>query len=66
MHVCLAVAWYVHFRQNDRDLLRATAVTQGWNGYRNLQNINTRDVMQKARVHAHAHAHVRTYVKHTH
>ena len=25
----------LHFRQNDRDLLRATAVTRGWNGYRN-------------------------------
>ena len=24
-----------HFWQNDRDLLRATAVTRGWNGYRN-------------------------------
>ena len=25
----------LHFRQNDRDLLRATAVTRGWNRYRN-------------------------------
>ena len=25
----------MHFWQNDRDLLRATAVTRGWNGYRN-------------------------------
>ena len=25
----------LHFWQNDRDLLRATAVTRGWNGYRN-------------------------------
>ena len=25
----------LHFRQNDRDLLRATAVTRGWNGCRN-------------------------------
>ena len=24
-----------HFRQNERELLRATAVTRGWNGYRN-------------------------------
>ena len=24
-----------HFWQNDLDLLRATAVTRGWNGYRN-------------------------------
>ena len=27
--VCLAVACYLHFWQNDRDLLRATAVTRG-------------------------------------
>ena len=25
----------LHFWQNDRDLLRATVVTRGWNGYRN-------------------------------
>ena len=28
-HICK-----VHFWQNDLDLLRATAVTRGWNGYR--------------------------------
>ena len=33
--VILAVTYHLHFWQNDRDLLRATAVTQGWNGYRN-------------------------------
>ena len=33
--VILAVTYRLHFWQNDRDLLRATAVTQGWNGYRN-------------------------------
>ena len=31
----LAVTCYLHFWQNDWDLLRATAVTQGWNGYQN-------------------------------
>ena len=31
----LAVTGHLHFWQNDRDLLRATAVTRGWNGYRN-------------------------------
>ena len=31
----LAVTCHLHFRQNDRDLLRDTAVTRGWNGYRN-------------------------------
>ena len=33
--MCLAVTCHLHFWQNDRDILRATAVTQGWNGYRN-------------------------------
>ena len=31
----LAVTCHLHFWQNDRGLLRATAVTRGWNGYRN-------------------------------
>ena len=36
MHVCLAVTWHLHFGQpNDWDVLRVTAVTRGWNGYRN-------------------------------
>ena len=35
VRVCLAVACHLHLRQNGRDVLRATAVTQGWNGYRN-------------------------------
>ena len=26
---------HLHFWQNDRDPLRATAVTRGWNGYGN-------------------------------
>ena len=33
--MCLAVNCHMHFWQNDRDLLRATAVTRWWNGYRN-------------------------------
>ena len=33
--ICLAVTCHLYFWQNDRDLLRATAVTRGWNGYRN-------------------------------
>ena len=32
---CLAVTCHLHFWQNGGDLLRATAVTRGWNGYRN-------------------------------
>ena len=35
VYACLAVTCHLHFWQNDQDLLRATAVTQGWNGYRN-------------------------------
>ena len=35
VYACLAVTCHLHFWQNDRDLLRATAVTVGWNGYRN-------------------------------
>ena len=34
-HARLAVTCHQHFWQNDRGLLRATAVTRGWNGYRN-------------------------------
>ena len=29
----------MHIWQNDRDLLRATAVTRGWNGYRNISPV---------------------------
>ena len=32
--MCLAVACHLNFWQNDHDLLRATAVSRGWNGYR--------------------------------
>ena len=35
VYACLAVTCLLHFWQNDRGLLRATAVTRGWNGYRN-------------------------------
>ena len=35
VHVRLVVTCHLHFWQNDRDLLCATAVTRGWNGYRN-------------------------------
>ena len=35
VYVSLAVTCHLHFWQNDRDLLRATAITRGWNGYRN-------------------------------
>ena len=35
VYACLAVTCHLHFWQNDRDFLRATAVARGWNGYRN-------------------------------
>ena len=34
MHACLGVTCQLHLWQNDRGLLRATAVTRGWNGHR--------------------------------
>ena len=33
VYACLAVTSHMHFWQNDRDFLRATMVTRGWNGY---------------------------------
>ena len=35
MKACLVVTCHLHLWQNDRDLLRAAAVTRGWNGHRN-------------------------------
>ena len=35
VYACLAVTCHLRFWQNDRGLLFATAVTRGWNGYRN-------------------------------
>ena len=35
LHVCLAVMCHLHFWQNDRDLLHATAITQGWKRHQN-------------------------------
>ena len=35
VYACLAVTCHLHFWQNDGDILRATVVTRGWNGYRN-------------------------------
>ena len=33
--MCLAVTCQLHFKQNDLNLFRATAVTRGWNEYQN-------------------------------
>ena len=44
VYACLAVTCHLRFWQNDLGLLRATAVTRGWNGYRN-------DIMNAQRTH---------------
>ena len=41
VYACLAVTCHLHFWQNDRDFLRATVVTRGWNGYRNKSQHRT-------------------------
>ena len=45
VYVCLVVTCRLHFWQNDQDLLRAAAVTWGWNGYRNksAQKVDPRE-----------------------
>ena len=35
VYACLAVICHLHFWRNDQGLLLGTAVTRGWNGYRN-------------------------------
>ena len=49
VYSCLDVTYHLHFWQNDRDVLRATAVTRGWNRYRTKSpaapaRIRTRDL----------------------
>ena len=38
VHARLVVTCHLHFRQHDRDLLRTTAVTRGWNGTKMSQH----------------------------
>ena len=38
VHACSAVICHLHFWQNDRGLLHATAVTQGWKAYWNKRH----------------------------
>jgi len=47
VYACLAVTCHLHFWQNDRDPLRATAVTRGWNGYGNKSQHRKLTVEQK-------------------
>ena len=46
VYACLAVTCHLHFWQNDRDFLRATVVTRGWNGYRN-KNQHRKSTLEK-------------------
>ena len=48
VHASFALTYHLHlhFWQNDRDLLRATAVTRGWNGYRN-QSQHRKSTLEK-------------------
>ena len=41
VYACLAVTCHLRFWQNDRDLLGATAVTQGWNRNKNQYRKST-------------------------
>ena len=45
VYACLAVTCHLHFWQHDQDLLCATVVTQGWNGYGNglAQKVDPRE-----------------------
>ena len=51
--MCIRIPCHLHFWQNGRDLLRATAVTRGWYGYRNKSQQKV-DPGQKTYSSAHA------------
>ena len=36
VYACLGVICHLHFWQNERGILRATAVTRGWNGHQRV------------------------------
>ena len=46
VYACLAVTCHLRFWQHDRDFLRATVVTRGWNGYRN-KNQHRKSTLEK-------------------
>ena len=46
VYAFLAVTCHLHFWQNDRDFLRATAVTRGWNGCR-YQSQHRKSTLEK-------------------
>ena len=47
VYACLAVTCHLHFWWCGQDLLRATALTRGWNGYRNKSQPQKVDPGQK-------------------
>ena len=46
VYACLAVTCHLHLWQSDLNLLRATVVTRGWNGYRNKSQ-HSKSTMEK-------------------
>ena len=46
VYACFAIACHLHFWQNDRDILRATAAPRGWNRYRN-QSQHRKSTLEK-------------------
>ena len=55
VYACLAVTCHLHFWQNDRDLLRATVVTRGWNGYWNNEWLYPFTLAERCPVNPHIH-----------
>ena len=47
VHACLAVTCHLHFWQNGWDLLHATVVTWGWNGYPNKSQYGKLTLMKE-------------------
>ena len=47
MHVCLAVTCHLRCWQNERDLVHATEMKRGWNGYRNKESSQKTKIVNK-------------------
>ena len=60
VYACLAVTCHLHFWQNDRDFLRATVVTLGWNRYRNKSQ-HRKSTLEKALGCFYSHISIRTF-----
>ena len=53
VHVCLAIKCHQHCWQNERDLLRATATTQGWNRGKHFPATSARNWTQTVDIYIH-------------